>query len=272
MVIFPKAKINIGLRITERRDDGYHDLQTIFYPVPLCDALEFVVDENLHETDILVTTGLPINCNVGNNLIIRTLQKLREKYPIPLLSIHLHKKIPMGAGLGGGSSDAAFFLKALNRYFTLEISDGELKEMALSIGSDCPFFIDCIPAYAEGRGERLSVVKPLPGGLHLVLLDPGIIISTREAYSGCVPYRGGPTPSDQYKKDISEWKGLIVNDFEKTIFVNHPEIATLKETLYNSGAVYSSMSGSGSSVYGLFRDTPVIPHELRSRVIYSGSL
>jgi 4-diphosphocytidyl-2-C-methyl-D-erythritol kinase len=270
MVIFPKAKINIGLRITGKRDDGYHDLQTIFYPVPLCDALEFVVPADQIGSDILATSGLPINCDINNNLIMKVLQKMRERYQIPFLSIHLHKNIPLGAGLGGGSSDAAFFLKGLNRYFGLGLTVEELKEISLSIGSDCPFFIDCIPSYAEGRGEKLTPVNPLSDGLFLLLVSPGISISTREAYSGCTPYKNHSNPSEHYEKDISEWKDLIVNDFETTIFKNHPEVGQIKDTLYNMGAVYSSMSGSGSTVYGIFRNKPVIPTVLRKMVIYAG--
>ena len=272
MVIFPKAKINIGLRITEKRDDGYHDLQTIFYPVPLCDALEFVVPDDHPESDLLVTTGLSVSCEINNNLIMKVLQRLRETKPVPFLSIHLHKAIPIGAGLGGGSSDAACFLKALNRYFTLELTDEELREISLTIGSDTPFFIDCVPSYAEGRGEKLSPVRPLEEGLYLLLANPGISISTREAYSGCIPYKSTSGPAEQYKKDITEWKGLLVNDFEKTVFRKHTEIGEIKDKLYTMGAIYSSMSGSGSTVYGIFRNLPVIPPELRRLVLYSGSL
>jgi 4-diphosphocytidyl-2-C-methyl-D-erythritol kinase len=272
MVIFPKAKINIGLRITGRRNDGYHDLQTIFYPVQLSDALEFVINDDQSGPDILTTSGLAVNCETNNNLIIKALHLLRKKYPIPCLLIHLHKKIPLGAGLGGGSSDAAFFLKALNRHFNLEIEVEDLKRLSLSVGSDCPFFIECIPSYAEGRGEELTGVKPLPVGLQLVLVNPGINISTSEAYSGCIPYKSSSGPADHYEMDISEWKETMVNDFEKTVFSKYPRIAVIKETLYDMGAVYSSMSGSGSSVYGIFRDPYIIPEKLESLVIYSGSL
>jgi 4-diphosphocytidyl-2-C-methyl-D-erythritol kinase len=272
MVIFPKAKINIGLRITGKRDDGYHDLQTIFYPVQLSDALEFVIKNDQTGPDILTSSGLEVNCETNNNLIIKALHLLRSKYAIPYLLLHLHKKIPLGAGLGGGSSDAAFLLKGLNRYFNLDIASEELKEISLAVGSDCPFFIDCIPSYAEGRGEKLTEVKPLPGGLQLVLVNPGINISTREAYSGCIPYKSISGPADHYELDISEWKGIMVNDFERTVFNKHPGIAAIKESLYDMGAVYSSMSGSGSSLYGIFRVQPVIPEKLKSLVIYSGSL
>jgi 4-diphosphocytidyl-2-C-methyl-D-erythritol kinase len=272
MVIFPKAKINIGLRITGKRDDGYHDLETIFYPVPLCDALEFVVPADQNGSDTLVTTGLPVSCNADNNLIIKVLQKLRQKYKIPYLSIHLHKNIPMGAGLGGGSSDAACFLKALNRYFDLKISAEEIKDISLTIGSDCPFFIECIPSYAEGRGEILSPVKALSRGLVLVMVNPGTNISTREAYAGCIPYKSDSLLTESYNSDISEWKEKIVNDFEVTLFKIHPALRHIKDTLYNMGALYSSMSGSGSTVYGLFRNAPDIHPDVKEMVIYSGLL
>jgi 4-diphosphocytidyl-2-C-methyl-D-erythritol kinase len=272
MVIFPKAKINIGLRITGKRDDGYHDLQTIFYPVPLCDALEFVVPADVNGSDTLATTGLPVNCSHNNNLIIKVLHKLRERYVIPVMSIHLHKNIPLGAGLGGGSSDAAFFLKSLNRYFNLRISTEEIKEISLTIGSDCPFFIESIPSFGEGRGEILTPVRALSPGLYLVLVNPGINISTREAYTGCIPYKDDSKLIDYYNRDISEWKDKIVNDFEVTLFKIHPPLGKIKDTLYNMGAVYSSMSGSGSTVYGIFRNAPVIHPDLREMVIYSGLL
>jgi 4-diphosphocytidyl-2-C-methyl-D-erythritol kinase len=272
MVIFPKAKINIGLRVTERRPDGFHNLQTIFYPVSLCDALEFVVPAESSDADNLVVTGLLSNCSAEDNLVIKAVKKLREKSGIPCLKLHLHKGIPVGAGLGGGSSDAANIVKHLNRYFNLNLNTEELKEISLSLGSDCPFFIDCIPAYAEGRGEILTPVRPLPDGFHLLLVNPGIIVNTKEAYKNCRPYKGAGDLREYYDRSIKEWKDLIVNDFERSIFSGYPEIAGLKELLYKIGAVYSSMSGSGSSVYGIFNKKPEIPELLRNRVIYSGEL
>lgn len=272
MVIFPKAKINIGLRITEKRPDGFHNLQTIFYPVSLFDALEFVVPEELLDKDILVVTGLPSYCIPEDNLVIKAVKKLRGKIKIPFLRIHLHKAIPSGAGLGGGSSDAANILRSLNRYFNLNIIPEELKEISLSLGSDCPFFIESIPAYAEGIGEILTPVKSMPVGYHLLLINPEIAVNTKEAYHDCHPYKGETNLPEYYNRGITEWKDLIVNDFEKTIFPRYPQIAGIKETLYRMGAVYSSLSGSGSAVYGIFDREPEIPETLQSKIFYSGPL
>jgi 4-diphosphocytidyl-2-C-methyl-D-erythritol kinase len=272
MVIFPGAKINIGLRITQRRADGYHNLQTIFYPIHLNDALEFVVpDEHLHD-DILTVTGLVPGKEGQHNLVIRALNKLREYKKIPCLRIHLHKVIPSGAGLGGGSSDASFFLKSLNRYFDLGFDSGRLKELSLEIGSDCPFFIDNIPVYAEGRGEIMTPVDPLPTGYYLVLVKPAITVSTKDAFSKCTPYEDERSLPGFYGQGPARWNGLIINDFEKIVFENNPKIKAIKDVLYGSGALFSSMSGSGSTVYGIYDKKPVVPPAPGGKIIYSGIL
>ena len=272
MVIFPKAKINIGLRITGKRSDGFHNLETIFYPVCLCDAIEFVVPEEPLKDDILQITGILSDQVPVNNLVMKAVRKIRETENLPLLKIHLHKAIPAGAGLGGGSSDAATLLKSLNRHFNLGISNEKLKEISLDLGSDCPFFINGGPSYAEGRGELLIPVRPLPEGLELLLVNPGIQVNTREAYSYCSPGQPDTNLRELYDLGISEWKDLIINDFEESIFKKYPQIADIKKTLYKMGAVYSSMSGSGSTVYGIFYNKPVIPESLRNQVIYSDIL
>lgn len=272
MILFPKAKINIGLHIIEKRQDGYHNLQTIFYPVGLSDALEFVVPGEKLIHDELTTTGISVDCPSEKNLVMKALSKLREYGHFPLIRIHLHKAIPYGAGLGGGSSDAATFIKGLNRYFSLGLTDNTLKEIALNIGSDCPFFIDGIPVYAEGRGELTTPVKPLPDSHYLVLVKPGVEVSTSEAFRDCIPDKRERDLTGCYIQDISEWKYKIINDFEKTVFLKHPVIGKIKEELYSSGALYSSMSGSGSAIYGIFRNKPELPYSLRANVIYSGKL
>lgn len=272
MVIFPKAKINIGLRITEKRPDGFHNLQTIFYPVCLFDALEFVVPVVSSQKDDLVITGLLSGCLPEDNLVIKALKKLREKYKFPFLKLHLHKAIPAAAGLGGGSSDAAAILRHINRYFNLNIRSADMKEISLSLGCDCPFFIEGVPAYAENIGEILTPIRPLPDGYHLLLVNPGIPISTKEAFKDCRPYKGENDLSEYYHRSIQEWKDLIINDFEKPIFSKYPQIAGIKESLYKMGAVYSSLSGSGSTVYGIFNSQPVIPDSIKRSVIYSGIL
>jgi 4-diphosphocytidyl-2-C-methyl-D-erythritol kinase len=272
MVIFPGAKINIGLRITQKRLDGYHVLQTIYYPVRLFDVLEFVVPDRHLYNDILTISGLVPESKGDNNLVIKVLKLLRERKNIPFLEIHLHKTIPQGAGLGGGSSDASFFMKSLNRYFNLGFDTSELKALSMELGSDCPFFIDNIPVYAEGRGEIMTPVNQLPQGYFLLLIKPDISVRTEDAYKECIPYQDGKFLSEYYNKDIREWKGLIINDFEKTIFEDYPYIANIKDSLYESGAIFSLMSGSGSAVYGIYNKKPEIPQSLRGKVIYSGVL
>jgi 4-diphosphocytidyl-2-C-methyl-D-erythritol kinase len=205
-------------------------------------------------------------------LVIRAVEKLNELYKLPPLRIHLHKLIPAGAGLGGGSSDAAHALKAMNRIFELALSSQELKTIALELGSDCPFFIDCLPAYATGRGEKLQQVDPVLEGLHILLVNPGIRVSTKEAYMNCIPSAPGVSLAKLIHYPVAEWKFHIINDFENTVFEKYPQIGIIKRVLYNNGALYSSMSGSGSTVYGIFTDKPVIPEILKDYVIYNGVL
>lgn len=272
MLVFPKAKINIGLNITGRRDDGYHNIETIFYPVGLCDALEVVAGAAGSETDILNVTGYGLNVAPENNLALKAVKMLRQIRPFPILRINLHKGIPSGAGLGGGSSDAACMLRTIDRMFSLNISDETLKETALQLGSDCPFFIDSRPSFATGRGEILEPVDTVLKGFHIVLLNPGIQVSTREAYENCEPAVPEKSLKDLVNSPVREWKNLIVNDFEKTVFRKYPLIGDLKAALYNSGSLYSSMSGSGSTVYGIFTGKPALPDRLRDYVIFFGSL
>lgn len=272
MIIFPKAKINLGLRITGKRPDGYHDIETIFYPVTLYDALEFVISDNPVRKDILTVSGINTGSNPEDNLVIKTLRKLREKYSVPFFNIHLHKAIPTGAGLGGGSSDAAYILKAVNKCFGLFIEEKNLKAIALELGSDCPFFINAIPSYASGRGEILKPIRPVLSGYYLLLLNPGTEINTREAYQNCRPENPSTSLIQLSDRPVTEWKGLIINDFEDYVFAKYPLLGNLKNELYNSGALFSSMSGSGSSVYGVFQEKPKIPGKLKDFVIWEGAL
>ncbi len=272
MLVFPKAKINLGLRITGCRPDGYHDIETLFYPVNLCDALELVSDPGKPGKDTLSVSGFEIPCMAEDNIVLMAVRRLREDFPVPYLRIHLHKNIPSGAGLGGGSSDAAFMLKAVNRTFSLGLSAPDLKNIAAGLGSDCPFFIDCLPSFASGRGEILTPAANILEDYYAVLVNPGIKISTREAYGNCSPSKPSTPLHTLVKHPANEWKEIIVNDFEKTVFPFHPEIKEIKQALYSSGAVYSSMSGSGSTVYGIFKEKPVIPVDLRRLVIHEGSL
>jgi len=270
MIFFPGAKINIGLRITGKRPDGYHNIETIFYPVGLSDALEFVAADSLTDRDNLRVTGIDTGGEPESNLVMKTVLKLRGERPFPYLNIHLHKAVPIGAGLGGGSSDAACMLKVLNRHFKLELDNMKLRTMALELGSDCPFFIDCVPALATGRGEIMTPVKPVLSGYYLVLVKPGVGVNTAEAYRNCHSSMPSSAPGNLTVHPVEEWRALVFNDFEEFAFKKHPVIRELKEELYRSGAIFSLMSGSGSSVFGIFKEIPQIPERIRQFVIWKG--
>jgi 4-diphosphocytidyl-2-C-methyl-D-erythritol kinase len=273
MVIFPKAKINLGLRITNRRSDGYHDIETVFYPAGPCDALEFVEAGEGSHMDTLTVTGIDVGIGSGDNIVLKALNRLRKDNDFPWVKIHLHKAIPHGAGLGGGSSDAACILKAVNRHFVLGLSDNDLKAIALEIGSDCPFFIDCKPAYATGRGEKMDAVSGVLGGYYLVIANPGVGISTKEAYAACSPRVPDESLRQIVTHEIHEWKNLMLNDFEDFAFKKFPLIEKIKNEMYNKGAIFSLMSGSGSSVYGIFTARPVIRSGiLRGLITWQGEL
>jgi len=259
MTFFPNAKINIGLRIVSRREDGFHNIETIFYPVMLNDALEFVSEDSGSDSDSLTVTGFATDCRMQDNLVIRAVNMLRKSFNITALQVHLHKAIPSGAGLGGGSADGAFMIRYLNRYYRLGMCNNTMKEIALELGSDCPFFIDNIPSYATGRGEILSPLKPLLKGYHIMIVNPQIKINTGEAYNRSTPSAPGNKLEELYSRPLSEWRNSIVNDFEPLVFDLWPEIERIRDRLYDEGAIYASMSGSGSSVYGIFTDrTPAI--------------
>jgi len=272
MIVFPKAKINLGLRITGKRSDGYHDIETVFYSVGLSDALEYIVAPEKTDKDILIVTGINTGVSQDDNLVIKTVKRIRKNYPLPYLKIHLHKVIPLGAGLGGGSSDAANLLRLINRCFSLSIEEQELINIALELGSDCPFFIDGTPAYATGRGDILEAVRNVLSGYYLVLLNPGIGINTKEAYQHCHPVQQSVKLNTLIDRPVNEWKKLIINDFEEFAFKEHPVISIIKNDLYEAGAIFSLMSGSGSSVYGVFQDKPELPVKLNSFVIWKGLL
>jgi 4-diphosphocytidyl-2-C-methyl-D-erythritol kinase len=270
MIVFPLAKINIGLRITGKRSDGYHDIETIFYPIGLSDALEFVISDDQVNRDTIVVTGRNTGSGSEDNIVIKAVQRLHENYSFPYLKIHLHKVIPIGAGLGGGSSDASYILKAINKSFSLLIDENSLKSTALEMGSDCPFFIDVIPSYATGRGEKLFSVRSVLSGLYLILLNPGVEINTREAYQNCNPEQPSTSLFQLINRPVTEWKDLIVNDFETFACKKHPIICDIKNGLYESGTIFSLMSGSGSSVYGIYEIKTAIPDKLKKFVVWEG--
>jgi 4-diphosphocytidyl-2-C-methyl-D-erythritol kinase len=269
MIVFPNAKINLGLRILRKRPDGFHDLESAFLPVGLRDMLEIVPvsGDNPDKSHRLTLTGIPLEAT-HDNLCVRALRLLKEKHGIPDVNLHLHKRIPTGAGLGGGSSDAAFTLRALNEMFGIGLDLPVLMEYASMIGSDCPFFIINKPSLATGRGEQL---EPLPidlSGFTLVLVQPGISIDTTQAYKMI-----NPGENDQPVKEVlglapEEWKGRLVNHFEVPVFEKYPEIDGLKQALYAAGAIYASMTGSGSAVFGIFRKTHRLPPEISRHILH----
>lgn len=248
MICFPNAKINLGLNIVGKRPDGYHDLETLFYPIPVKDALEIVAAETFSFTQ----TGIPVDAPADSNLVVKALHRLMAKHRVPPLEVHLMKAIPFGAGLGGGSADAAFMLKLVNRFCGLELSDDELEEEASAIGADCPFFIRNRPVFATGIGNRFEPVDLSLEGYHLCLVKPEIAVSTREAYSLVTPARPEHSLKEIIRKPVAEWRRYMVNDFEASIFPQYPRIEAIKQQLYDAGALYASMSGSGSSLFGIF--------------------
>lgn len=260
MLSFPNCKINLGLRILDKRPDGFHNLQTLFYPLPLCDALE-VIRNNENQPEITFTTsGIPVTAPDEENLCIKAWKLIKNEFPdLGAVRLHLHKAIPSGAGLGGGSSDAAFTLILLNNLFRLGLNNEQLSAYALSLGSDCPFFIHNKPSIGSGRGELLSPVDIRLNGMRLVLINPGIHIPTGKAFAELAQLHSGKTsnPLDLDRLPglpVREWKQLLVNDFEEFVFRDYPEIGDIKNELYNRGAAYASLSGSGSSVFGLFEN------------------
>lgn len=252
MICFPNAKINLGLNVVSKRPDGYHNIETVFYPVPVQDALEIIEAEQTSFSQ----TGLPIEGPPEKNLVMKALARLQEKYTIPHLEIHLFKSIPFGAGLGGGSADAAFMLKLVNEYCRLGLSVNTLEELAATIGADCPFFIQNSPVFASGTGNIFEPVFLSLKKYYIGLVKPDITVSTPEAYALIRPGYPDISLKEMMTTPVEQWKETMVNDFEQVVFPRYPEIRKIKETLYEKGAVFAAMSGSGSSVFGLF-DRPV---------------
>ncbi|OPZ29520.1 MAG: 4-diphosphocytidyl-2-C-methyl-D-erythritol kinase [Bacteroidetes bacterium ADurb.BinA174] len=251
MICFPNAKINLGLNIVSKRPDGYHNLETVFYPIGLKDALEIVPSES-NEPYRFFQTGIEIKGNADDNLVIKALKLILQEKEISPIDIHLLKKIPFGAGLGGGSSDAAFMLKLLNNNFGLGYSDADLMRFAAKLGADCAFFIKNKPAFASGIGDELEEIELDLSDYFFVLVKPDIFVPTIDAYSMVSPKQPEISLKKIIKKPVSEWKEVMKNDFEPSVFKKYFEICKIKEQLYDRGAVYASMSGSGSSVYAFF--------------------
>lgn len=249
MLSFPNAKINLGLQITHKRTDGYHDLNTLFIPIPYTDALEFVPAADTHFESI----GLPIQGAVADNLVLKAYHLLQQDFPqIPALKIVLHKIIPMGAGLGGGSADGTFMLRMLNDTYQLGLSTDQLITYALALGSDCPFFVYNQPCFATGRGEALEPIQiDALQDYSLILILPKLHISTAKAFSSIIPKQATYNLKDINKLGITEWKDHIHNDFEESVFPQFPILKTIKESLYAQGAVYAAMSGTGAAMYAI---------------------
>jgi len=255
MLLYPSSKINIGLYVSDKRKDGYHNICSLFFPLKLCDILEFIpiYEAGLHEDELSVS-GIRIPGEASDNLVLKACSEMRKIDELPFFKVHLHKSIPLGAGLGGGSSDGAAMLKGIQEYSSLSLSGDELKDLALSLGSDCPFFLNPISSLAHGRGE---ILKPMDIGLEgywISIFNAGIHVSTAMAYQKVKI--GEPSVPLDYALNlpVEDWRGTIENVFEAVVFDLHPEVRQIKDTLYKAGAVYASMSGSGSSVFGIFRE------------------
>ena len=254
MILYPNAKINIGLNVVEKRADGYHNLETVFYPINLLDALEITTDEHQADSVKLKVSGEAIAGRPSDNLVMKACNLMRSMFPekIERLSVHLHKHIPTGAGLGGGSSDAAFTIMALNEKFSLGMSVDQMEQLSAQLGADCPFFIKNQPVFAEGIGDIFTDIDIVLKGKTLVLVKPDISVSTADAYSLVSPHKPQQSLRESLRLPVEEWKNHVVNDFESSVFKKFPEIAAIKDRLYDLGALYASMSGSGSAVYGIF--------------------
>ena len=254
MITYPNAKINLGLNIVEKRPDGYHNLETVFYPINLQDALEVNLMEGEEEFSLKVS-GVPLEGEPENNLVVKAYRLLKKDYPdMPAIDIHMYKHIPTGAGLGGGSADAAFMIKLLNEKFKLNLSIEKMEEYAAILGADCAFFIQNNPVFASGIGNIFEPIQLSLKGYYLVLVKPDIFVSTKDAFAHITPMQPAQSLKEIIRMPVETWRATMKNDFEESVFQKFPEIAAIKDKLYDLGAIYASMSGSGSSVFGIFRE------------------
>lgn len=254
MITYPNAKINLGLNIVEKRPDGYHNLETVFYPINLQDAIEVTKlesDEDYH----LKISGVQIEGSADNNLVVKAYRLLKKDFPnIGGIDIHMFKHIPTGAGLGGGSADAAFMIKLLNDKFKLNLSIEKMEEYAAILGADCAFFIQNKPVFASGIGNIFEPINLSLKGYYIVLVKPDIFVSTKDAFANISPQKPQQSLKEIIRMPIETWRATMKNDFEDSVFQKFPEIAAIKDKLYDMGAIYAAMSGSGSSVFGIFRE------------------
>ena len=260
MISFPIAKINLGLNVVEKRPDGYHNLQTVFYPVPIKDALEVQVMDEAFPSDYdcdLKVTNITIEGDEQRNLVVRAYQVLKQDFPtLPRIHTHLWKGIPTQAGMGGGSSDCAYMMLLLNQQFQLGLTDEQLIEYAAKLGADCAFFILSRPCYAEGIGEKLQPIDLSLSGYYIAVVRPDIPVPTKEAFSRIRPHYPTQNCRETVMQPIDTWRDTLINDFEESVFALHPEIGDIKQRLYDIGATYAAMSGSGSALFGLFKKQP----------------
>ena len=260
MITFPVAKINLGLNVVEKRADGYHNLQTVFYPVPIMDALEIVPMSDGFPSDVdcdLKVTNITIEGDEQRNLVVRAYHLLKADYPeLPRVHAHLWKGIPTQAGMGGGSSDCGYMIRLLNETFDMGLSSEQMQQYAARLGADCAFFIESRACYAEGIGERLQPIDLDLSGWHIGVVRPDIPVPTKEAFSRIHPHYPALNCREAVMQPVETWRDTLTNDFEESVFVLHPEIGAVKEQLYKMGATYAAMSGSGSALFGLFKDEP----------------
>lgn len=268
MITFPNAKINLGLSVIRKRTDGFHDLETVFYPVPLRDSLEIYSLSNKQEKFSLHQYGKVILGIPESNLAVKAYLLLKKEFDLPPIDIHLYKNIPSGAGLGGGSADAAFMIKLLNEKFQLNLSDYQLEKYASVLGADCAFFIRNKPVFAKGIGNEFFPIQLSLKGYQIVVVKPDIFISTKEAFANVQPMQPKYSVKDIIHKPIQYWKDLLINDFECSVYPRYPIIKKIKEKLYECGAIYASMSGSGSSIFGLFGPNVSLPNLKFDRNIF----
>lgn len=274
MLLLPNCKINIGLNVVEKRIDGYHNLETVFYPIPLRDNLDFTeIDDDANCEFLFTQEGIETNCAAKDNLVIKVYLSLKKDFDLPPLDIFLFKHIPIGAGLGGGSSDAASMMRGLNEFYELGMLEDEMENRIAKFGADCAFFIKNKPAYATGIGDVLTPINLSLKGRYILLVKPNIFVSTKEAYAQIHPHRAEFPLIDAIKQPVESWKDTVVNDFEASVFPNHPELAAIKQTLYDMGAIYAAMSGSGSTIFGLFdRPTSEANNVFNDCFVYSKKL
>jgi 4-diphosphocytidyl-2-C-methyl-D-erythritol kinase len=268
MLVFPNAKINLGLNIVEKRADGFHNIESCFYPVQWTDALEITAAEQF----VFRSDGIAIPGNGSDNLCSKAYQLVAEDYDVPPVKIHLLKAIPIGAGLGGGSADAAFTIRALDQQFDLKISYEKQLDYARRLGSDCAFFILNKPAYCFNKGDEFEDISLSLAGKWIVMVNPGLHISTIEAYSGVKAKRSDQDLRTVLKEPVASWRDQIKNDFEATLFVKYPLLETIRKDLYQLGATYASMSGSGSTIYGIFDEENDLKDNFNDYKVWQGFL